>query len=376
MKKTLLATAIAGALGASAAAQAATVYNQDGTQLDIYGDLNYAYTVINDADGEGRDQIDDNGSTLGVTGQHVLNAGVTAYFDMQFDVAGLDEEGSGGLNNDQAFIGAKGNFGDARLGSWDDLIDDWVQDPISNNETFDVSNSPVYGDDGVNTQDDNTRERDKIQYLSPKFSGFQFAVGAQYTGDAEDENAAEDSNASFYGGLKYEVGAFSVAAVYEDLDNYEVTGNEYFSGLEDDPTTPDVDESLSGVDFEAGEVYGVNFQYTMDALRLSAKYERYESGNTDYLADENRYAVGARYGYGFGDVYGAYQYVDVGGSDLVDTVGAGNATIGDNDDSRNEIVVGATYNISSSLYTFAEAAWYDRDSDAGDGVAVGAVYAF
>ncbi|MEC8936835.1 MAG: porin, partial [Pseudomonadota bacterium] len=37
MKKTLLATAIAGALGASAAAQAATVYDQDGTRLDVYG---------------------------------------------------------------------------------------------------------------------------------------------------------------------------------------------------------------------------------------------------------------------------------------------------------------------------------------------------
>lgn len=37
MKKTLLATAIVGALGASAAAQAATVYDQDGTRLDVYG---------------------------------------------------------------------------------------------------------------------------------------------------------------------------------------------------------------------------------------------------------------------------------------------------------------------------------------------------
>ncbi|MGO1886604.1 MAG: porin, partial [Halomonas sp.] len=37
MKKTLLATAIIGALGASAAAQAATVYDQDGTKLDVYG---------------------------------------------------------------------------------------------------------------------------------------------------------------------------------------------------------------------------------------------------------------------------------------------------------------------------------------------------
>ncbi|GHA95275.1 porin [Modicisalibacter luteus] len=400
MKKTLLATAIAGALGASAAAQAATVYNQDGTQLDIYGDLNYAYKSVEEAtynaNGDftgvsAQDGIDDNGSTLGFTGQHVINAGVTAYFDMQFDVDGLDEESFSGMDVDQAFIGAKGSFGDVRLGSWDDLIDDWVQDPITNNETFDLTdgNGLYGGDDGANTQENNDREGDKIQYLSPSFNGLQFAVGAQYKGDAEGgyeegsgdsfgENIDNSGNAAFYGGVKYEVGAFSVAAVYDNLANYdgEVTGSTYQPvDLNNDGDFNDAGESGTD-DFEAGDTYGVTFQYTIDALRLAAKYERYESGDTTYLADENRYALGARYGYGFGDVYGAYQYVDVGGSDLADTIGANNATIGDNDDSRNEIVLGATYNITSSLYTFAEAAWYDRESDAGDGVAVGAVYAF
>jgi predicted porin len=180
--------------------------------------------------------------------------------------------------------------------------------------------------------------------------------------------------------LKYEVGAFSVAAVYEDLDNYDVTGNQYYvdangNGELDVDADGDPTEEVLG-DFEAGEVYGVNFQYTMDALRLSAKYERYESGNTAYVADENRYAVGARYGYGFGDIYGAYQYVDVGGANIADTIREEDEDIGENDDSRNEIVIGATYNITSSLYTFAEAAWYDASNDEGDGVAVGAVYAF
>ncbi|MEC9482335.1 MAG: porin [Halomonas sp.] len=386
MKKTLLATAIAGALGASAAAQAATVYNQDGTQLDIYGDVNYAYKDIetiqyNDADEvigvDSEDQIDDNGSTLGFTGQHVITPDLIGYFDMQFDIAGLDEEGSGGLNNDQAFMGLKGNFGDARLGSWDDLIDDWVQDPISNNETFDVTdgNGLIGGDDGFNTQIDEDREGDKIQYLSPIFNGFQFAIGAQYEGEGEVENVDNSGSAAFYGGARYTMGAFSVAAVYDTLDNYdgEVSGSEYV-----DVVDPDTGEVLleGGDDFEAGDLYGVTFQYTIDALRLAAKYERYESGNTDYLPDENRYAVGARYGYGFGDVYGAYQYVDVGGANFADTLTEDEEDIGENLDSRNEIILGATYNISESFYTFAEAAWYDRESDVGDGYAIGAVYTF
>lgn len=40
-KKSLIATAVVGALSTSAVAQAATVYDQDGTKVDIYGRINY-----------------------------------------------------------------------------------------------------------------------------------------------------------------------------------------------------------------------------------------------------------------------------------------------------------------------------------------------
>ncbi|MHB0774601.1 porin [Halomonas sp. WWR20] len=366
MKKTLLATAIAGALGASAAAQAATVYNQDGTQLDIYGNIQIAYrsveTAQDDGSVESADDVFDNGSTIGVSGQHIINPGLTGYFKAEWEHNADEEKTSGGINRgDQSYLGLQGNFGDVRLGSWDALIDDWVEDPISNNEYFDVSDSPLRSDDGINTQNSVDREGDKLQYLSPSFNGLQFAVGTQYKGDAEEENVDSSGNASFYGGAKYAVGAFSVAAVYDNLDNYdgEITGN-----------TVDA----TGEDFDAGDQYGVTFQYTMNTLRVALKYERYESDSA--YADENRYALGARYGYGYGDVYGAYQYVDVGGSSFGDTIREGTDSIGDNDDSNNEIVLGATYNISPAMYTFIEGAWYDQDSDVGDGVAVGAVYAF
>ncbi|MCI0511537.1 putative porin [Chromohalobacter marismortui] len=379
MKKTLLATAVAGAIGATAgAAQAATVYNEDGTQLDIYGNIQIAYKSI-DTGSDTEDELFDNGSTVGFKGQHVINPGLMGYFKAEFEHTADEEKSEGGLSSgDQAYLGLKGNFGDARVGSWDALIDDWVQDPISNNEYFDVtdSNSLIAGDDGVNTQNSDTdREGDKIQYMSPVFGGLQFAVGAQYKGDAEGgfddegnpvgENVSSSGNAAFFGGAKYTVGSFSVAGVYDNLDNYdgEITGSTYSGGPQ------------AGDDFDAGDQFGVTFQYTMEALRLAAKYERYESGNTDYLPDENRYALGARYGYGMGDIYGSYQYVDVGGGDLADTL-SDEAQIGDNVDSRNEIVLGATYNISPAMYTFVEAAWYDKQQDADDGVAVGAVYSF
>jgi predicted porin len=368
MKKTLLATAIAGALAASGA-QAATVYNQDGTKLDLYGNLQIAYRSIETAQGDGtvdaEDDIFDNGSTLGVAGEHVISEGLAGYFKYEFEGDADEIKGAGGLDTgDQAYFGLKGNFGDARLGSWDPLIDDWIQDPITNNEYFDVSDSSFSRNlPAVNLQGQESREGDKVQYMSPSLGGFQFAVGTQYEGDAEtDTNFSGSSNASFFGGAKYTAGAFSIAAVYDDLSNLDGT---YAA-----------EDGSGDVDVEAGDQYGITAQYTVDTLRVALKLERFES-DTELSEDANFYGLGARYGYGNGDIYAAYQYIDVGGDtfrdSLADTISGDFETT---DETFNEVILGANYNISDAMYVWTEAAWYDREDDASDGVAVGATYLF
>lgn len=336
MKKTLLATAIAGAMGLSAAsAQAATVYNQDGTKLDIYGNIQIAYYSVDAGIGGNVDEIADNGSTFGFAAEHVINPGLTGYLKLEFDDFKADEMKTAGRDaGDTAYVGLRGDFGDVRLGSYDALIDDWIQDPITNNEFFDVSDSSteanLVGVGGIN-------ETDKVTYTSPVFGGFQFAVGTQYKGEAEAENVTDSGNASFFAGARYTVGAFSIAAVYDDLDNFS-------------------DAFQNNGDF--GEQYGVTAQYTIDSLRLAAKVEHFDSDFVD--ADVDLYALGARYGYGMGDVYGAYQYVDNEAES----------------DERNEVVLGVTYNISDAMYTWVEGAVRDRDHDEGDGAAVGITYLF
>ncbi len=228
MKKTLLATAIAASMAATGA-QAATVYNQDGTKLDLYGNIQIAYSSTKDAAGDSEDQLADNGSTVGFSGEHMISEGLAGYFKAEFEHDADEAKTAGGLDTgDQAYMGLKGNFGDVRVGSWDPLIDDWIQDPITNNEFFDVSDSSSRI---VGTE---SREGDKVTYTSPSLNGFQFAVGTQYEGDAESYADAEadgidsteitvsdssGSNASFFTGLKYTAGAFSIAAVYDDLAN-------------------------------------------------------------------------------------------------------------------------------------------------------------
>jgi predicted porin len=377
MKKTLLATAIAGAAFASAGAQAATIYNEDGTKLDLYGNIQIAYYDVNDAAGDSKDTLTDNGSTVGFAGEHLITRDLKGYFKAEFEHDADEAKTAGGLDTgDQAYTGLKGNFGDVRVGSWDPLIDDWIQDPIANNEAFDVSDSSsrIVGLE--------SREGDKVSYTSPSFGGFEFAVGTQYEGDAEgsgsttavfDQNATAtitdegDSNASFFGGAKYTAGAFSVAAVYDNLDNNDGT----YVGT-------DANGNAVGGDYDAGEQYGITAQYTVDTLRLALKLERFESGS-DLIEDVNYYGFGARYGYGMGDIYGAYQYVDVGGDSFLDTAGDGlkhGDFPNDGGESYNEITLGATYNISDAMYTFVEGGLYDRKDDVDDGVAVGAVYLF
>ena len=182
MKKTLLATAIAASLAASGA-QAATVYNQDGTKLDIYGNIQIAYynteaailedseageTVVTGSDSS--DGIADNGTTFGFAAEHVINDGLTGYLKLEFDDIKADEMKTANDatdSGDQAYVGLRGNFGDVRVGSYDQLIDDWIQDPITNNEGFDVSDSTVAHGGGAN------QETDKVTYTSPSFSGMQ-----------------------------------------------------------------------------------------------------------------------------------------------------------------------------------------------------------
>lgn len=389
MKKTLLATAIAGAAFVSAGAQAATIYNEDGTKLDLYGNIQIAYKDIEtaqkarNADGdvvyagtESRDELFDNGSTVGFAGEHLITRDLKGYFKAEFEHDADEAKTAGGLNTgDQAYMGLKGNFGDVRVGSWDPLIDDWIQDPITNNEYFDASDS------NQNIVGASDREGNKVSYTSPSFSGFQFAVGTQYEGDNEGFDDADvfgddvnvdkksDSNASFFGGVKYTAGAFSIAAAYDNLDNYD---GDY--GVRDTGTG---NVTVSN-DYDAGEQYGITAQYTVDTLRLALKLERFEAGD-DLIEDVNYYGFGARYGYGMGDIYGAYQYVDVGGDSFLDTASDGlkhGDFPNDGGDSYNEVILGATYNVSDAMYTFVEGGLYDRKDDVDDGVAVGAVYLF
>lgn len=381
MKKTLLATAIAGALGTMAAgAQAATVYNQDGSKLDVYGNVQLGWKNVKDGDGKLRDELFDNGSTVGFRGEHIINPDLTGYFRAEFefnadqqkgyyDAGGSNSSASGLSKGDQAYLGLTGDFGDLRIGSWDDLLNDWVQDPVSNNEFF--SNTTSGSDIGGSTY----REGNKITYTSPIAAGLQFAVGTRYYGDAEDtqdfQNNVRDraglpgqfqtrdgGNAALFGGVRYMVGDWTLAAVYDDLRNFEYI-------------------DAAGDDHRYGKQLGLNATWQMsDDLRVAAKWEKVH-GQWEDDADADRYGIGARYSYGSGDLYGSYQYVDAerNAVALIDPDSFAGLDQG-SDKHYNEFILGATYNLSSQMYVWLEGAKYDREANTGDGFGTGIAYSF
>ena len=374
MKKSLVATAVVGALSLSTSAYPAEIFNKDGTTFDVYGNLQFALWSLQQPDGNGdvdaSNEFGDNGSTLGFMGEHSVSDDLTAYFKFELESDADEIKTGNGLDTgDQAYFGLKGDFGDGRVGSWDALIDDWVQDPVSNNEFFDVSdsNGAVQGINSLTTLGDTStdREGDKLQYISPSFSGLRFAAGVQVKGSAENENISNSDKAAFFGGAEYTSGPVRVAFVYDSLDNYDgdVTGRQNL----------DTTGNVAG-NYDAGDQFGLSMQYKVnDDLRLAVKLEQYNSGDDNFVADESRYALGARYNYGLGDVYGTYQFVDVGDTQFSNLAGGAPDS---SDDSFNEVVVGATYDITPAMYTFVEAAYYDREDDLGDGIAVGAAYLF
>ncbi|MGP9565937.1 porin [Halomonas sp. AOP5-B2-8] len=175
MKKTLLATAIVGALGASAAAQAATVYDQDGTKLDIYGRIAMGIAGGGPEFNSAGQRIDDGAefvdvfSRLGLRMSHEVSRDLTAFGRLEWRFR-ADESGNRNGNNfdafsetRQAYLGLQSDqFGTFQAGNFDSFYNQFVSLPFD-----------VYIDRGLEFAGHPKQSRgDSIGYYTPDLSGF------------------------------------------------------------------------------------------------------------------------------------------------------------------------------------------------------------
>lgn len=321
MKKTLLATAIAGALGVSAAAQAATVYDQDGTRLDLYGRI-----ALGVSGGGGQDDVDgvktdgsefrDVYSRFGLRGTQQLSSDLTAFGNFEVRPR-MDHVNRDGQQVRNSFLGLRSNqFGSVQAGNFDSFYLSTVSAPFD-----------VYLDRGLELTGGGHQARgDSIGYISPNLEGFQvYLMGKHYSGNttAADNAPAEPTSSAWNtaGGAVYEVDALRLALGY----------------AEDRGRTGGIGENIYG----GSAVYEF-----MPGFSGRLAYE-YQSDNEDKIGVGMTYAINE---WAFNLDY--YRIESQG--DLKDAQrAAGEST------SRNAWAAGAYYAVSSNFDVFAEV--YDAD---------------
>ncbi|MCE9680881.1 porin [Halomonas alkalisoli] len=335
MKKTLLATAIAGALGVSAAAQAATVYDQDGTRLDLYGRIAMGIQgggsdtkVVNEGETDeriekaGGSEFVNIGSRFGLRGSQQITSDLSAYGRAEFRFNG-DEVNRDAMQVRNSYLGLKSNqMGSLQAGNFDNFYLNTVGAP------FDVYvvNGYEFAGGGTGAKG----QGDSIGYISPNLEGFQvYLMGKHYTGN-EQIAGSDGSNSSTIetaGGAVYEVDALRLALGYAE-----------------DKDSPNVADGSGEV------IYGGSAQFAFTP-EFSARlgYET-QSDNEDKLG------LGFTYGIDAWKVYADYYHVSANG-DNKEALQAQDAST-----SRNSWSIGTQYNVSSNFQVFAEVNEEDQPS--------------
>lgn len=359
MKKTLLATAIAGAMvyGATAA-QAATVYDQDGTQLIVNGRIALGISGGGALD-EAADEPKANGtefrniySRLGLSMSHQISSDLKAFGRVEWRFNGDERDQDAGFQEVRhSYIGLESQpFGTVMAGNFDSFYNSHVMAPFD-----------VYIDRGLEFSKgaggDLQARGDSIGYITPDLSGFQaFLMGKHYTGNGlVDNGESRSSEINVQGGVKYEVGGLRLALGFaEDKDDYALSGR----GTRHRYTGADqrgIDENIYGA--TASYAFNDNF-----SARLG-----YETQDTNDGAIDAGGAVEDWSGYdtwGLGATYSLGQW-------------AFNADVyrvsPDNEDTRTAWAAGAYYKVSSNFDVFGELNRADQGDitiSSGDGVDV------
>ncbi|AVI62901.1 porin [Halomonas sp. GFAJ-1] len=307
MKKTLLATAIIGALGASAAAQAATVYDQDGTRLDVYGRIAMGIegggVPANDGastSAEFRDVF----SRLGLRMSQDVTSDLTAFghVEWRFQADGGDNRFNAFTETRQSYIGLESNqFGTIQGGNFDSFYNSFVSLPFD-----------VYLNQGLEFQGHPKQSRgDSIGYYTPDLNGFTAALQLKHYSDRGEDLDRDSTVVAAQGGVRYQEGPVTVGLGFiEDVERGEGTGEMIYgligsyaiddqltlrAGFEtqdrnDDPNTA---ARLAADDRDNGfDSYGLGLTYTTGPWAFNADVYHIDRRGAD---DSNSWAAGAYY---------------------------------------------------------------------------------
>ncbi|PRY66356.1 putative porin [Vreelandella songnenensis] len=217
MQKKLLATAITATLWASTA-EAARVYDQDGSSLDIYGRISIGVA------GGGADfnssgnkvsksaEFVDVYSRLGFRMSHQLTPDLKALGHLEWRFAGDENTEQGFTELRKSYIGLQSHqYGTVLAGSFDSVYAQFVSLPFD-----------VYQDRGLLFKSSGIQSRgDSLAYYTPELNGFTSFVQLKHyseRGLTIDEQSREGSVVAAQGGVRYQQGPLTVGfGAVEDI---------------------------------------------------------------------------------------------------------------------------------------------------------------
>jgi len=301
MQKKLIAVAVAGALAAPAVALAQST-------VQIYGNIYMEYAYVNTgANTPGTvnpanvDILQAPGSAIGFKGEEKLGGGMSAWFQCESSADFRGTNGDGFCTRNSA-IGLKGGFGNFFVGVWDAPFKRSIGNVggrdtgIFGTADLLVNNSTTVSD-GVSAGVFKRRQRNSINYDSPRFGGFQFMAATTST-NSSSSLTTSDANAkprtwSLAGA--YKAGPLDLSIGYElhqDFYNSSVTPVATLSTTGVALGTPTV-STFSGD--ESG--WHISGAFTLgNGLKLGAVYTRQEADTAVGANAENTaYQFGAEW---------------------------------------------------------------------------------
>ena len=300
MKKTLLATAVTSALWASAT-QATTVYDQEGTKLDIYGRISMGIAGGGaDFDSNG-DKVDDGVefvdvySRLGFRMSHEVNSDLTAFGRLEWRFTGDEKNTSQGFNEiRQSYIGlASKQYGTFQAGNFDSFYAQFVSLPFD-----------VYLDRGLLFKSSGIQSRgDSIGYYTPELNGFTSFVQLKHYSErgltAEDQHG-EGSVVAAQGGVRYQQGPLSLGlGAVEDVVRGGGNGEMLYGLIGNYQITDEFSARLGYETQDESDIYGGGFDtvglggtYSTGPWAFTADYYNVERDSQD---NSNAWAAGTYY---------------------------------------------------------------------------------
>ncbi|QQD23048.1 porin [Venatoribacter cucullus] len=207
MKKLALAIAIATTPFMAGLAQAA-----DG-EPELYGRVNLGFQYVNEADLngklDGKTELRNNSSRIGVKGSQVINDAVTAIYQVELRI-NPDALGEGAneknMQHRNSFIGFKGEFGTVKFGTHDTPLK-LIQDKIDLFSTLDGDMKEALFANSEN------RGQNMLMYTSPSLSGFTVDVAHL---SAEEEGVGNNDDDGISAAVSYKADKMYFGIAYDD----------------------------------------------------------------------------------------------------------------------------------------------------------------